>query len=115
MVSASTLAGVSDLWLPGTPSADEFVTRVHQQIGSFTERNGLQRVLVEVQLRDGSRYVLDTLSAEPGHGFVTLSPHPEEGEEPEELIVSLASVAQIRIAPATEEPRFGFAPPAKRS
>jgi hypothetical protein len=110
--SPSTLAGVSDLWLPGAPSVDEFVTRVHQQIGHFTETHGLQKALVEVHLRDGSRYLLDTISAEPGHGFVTLRPHPEDEGEREELIVPLASVTQIRIAPtAAAEPQFGFALP----
>lgn len=112
-VSRSTLARVSELWLPGAPSADEFVTRVHRQIGRFAESHGVEQTLVEVQLRDGARYLLDTISAEPGLGFVTLRPHPEDDGEREELIVPLASVAQIRIAPAVAEPQFGFALPAE--
>jgi hypothetical protein len=67
--------------------------------------------MVEAELRDGRRYVLDTLSPEPGYGFVTLRPHPESEAEPEELIVPLALVAQLRISPAEQEPQFGFALP----
>ena len=102
---------MSELWVPGTPSADDFVARVHQQIARFGEEHGLAQTMVEVELRDGRRYVLDTLSAQPGYGFFTLRPHPEEEGERDELIVPLASVAQIRISPAEEEQQFGFALP----
>jgi hypothetical protein len=102
---------MSELWVPGTPSADDFVTRIHQQIARFGETHGLEQAMVEVELRDGRRYVLDTLSPEPGYGFVTLRPHPEDEGEREELIVPLALVAQFRISPAEEEPQFGFALP----
>jgi hypothetical protein len=106
---------VSEVWLPGGPSADDFVTRVHQQIARFTEGHGLKQARVEVELRDGELHVLDTISAEPGYGFVTLRPHPENGDAREELIVPLASVARIRISPAEEEPQFGFALPSEPS
>jgi hypothetical protein len=102
---------VSELWLPGAPSADDFVTRVHQQIARFADVNGLAQTKVEVELRDGALLVLDSISAEPGYGFVTLRPHPEDEGEREELIVPLASIAQIRLSPTEEEPRFGFALP----
>jgi hypothetical protein len=102
---------MSELWVPGTPSADDFVARVHQQIARFGETHGLEQARVEVEVRDGTRYVLDTLSPEPGYGFVTLRPHPEEEGEREELIVPLASVAHIRISTAEREPEFGFALP----
>ena len=102
---------MSDLWLPGAASTDEFVARVHRQIARFAESHGLQQARVEVQLRDGPRYVLDAISAEPGDGFVTLRPYPEDEGEREELIVPLASITQIRIASTTAEPQFGFALP----
>jgi hypothetical protein len=111
-MAKSTLAGMSELWLPGGAlDLDEFVRRVHQQIARFAETHGLAQAMVEVELRDGARHVLDTISPEPGHGFVTLRPHATDSEEREELIVPLASVAQIRIAPAEQEPHFGFALP----
>src|SRR6202011_4147314 len=79
--AASTLAGVSELWLPGGASADELVARVQQQVARFAETHGLSQALVEVELRDGARYLLDTISSEPGYGFITLRPHPkDEGE-----------------------------------
>ena len=106
---------MSELWLPGGPSADDFVTRVHQQIARFAEAHGLAQAKVEVELRDGALLVLDAISPEPGYGFVTLRPHPESDDEREELIVPLASVAQIRISPAGDEPQFGFALPRQSS
>jgi len=102
---------MSELWVPGSPSAHDFVARVHQQIARFGETHGLDQARVEVALREGTFYVLDTLSPEPGYGFVTLRPHPEDEGEREELIVPLAAVTHIRISPAEHEPQFGFALP----
>jgi hypothetical protein len=102
---------VSELWVPGGPSADEFVDRVHRQITRFAEANQLAKAKVEVELRDGALLVLDTISPEPGYGFVTLAPHAESGGEREQLIVPLASIAKIRLSPAEDEPHFGFALP----
>jgi hypothetical protein len=106
---------MAEPWLPGGASLDDFVNRVHQQIARFTESHGLAQARVEVVLRDGAQHVLDTISAEPGYGFVTLRPHATEGEEPHEVIVPLDSVAQIAISPAEEEPQFGFARPENAS
>jgi hypothetical protein len=102
---------VSELWLPGGASADEFVARVQQQVARFAETHGLSQALVEVELRDGARYLLDSISSEPGYGFITLRPHPKDEREREELIVPLASITRFRISPAELEPQFGFAMP----
>jgi hypothetical protein len=111
-MAKSTLASMSELWLPGGAlDIDDFVRRVHQQIASFAETHGLAQVMVEVELRDGARQVLDTISPQPGYGFVTLRPHATDSDDSQELIVPLASVAQIRISPAEQEPQFGFALP----
>jgi hypothetical protein len=104
---------MSELWMPGMPSAEDFVRRVHQQIARFGEEHGLEQARVVVELRDGGRYVLDTLAPEPGFGFVTLRPHPEDEAEREDLIVPLSSIALIRISPAEQEPQFGFALPSE--
>ena len=101
---------MSEPWLPGGASLDDFVTRIHTQIARFAEEHGLVQAKVEVELRDGAVHVLDKISAEPGYGFVTLCPH-RKGDDLEELIVPLAVVAQIRISPAEDEPQFGFALP----
>ena len=104
---------MSTLWMPGGPSVEEFVARVHQQIAAFAERRGALQAKVEVELRDGALLVLDSMSGEPGHGFVTLCPHADNDADRDELIVPLASISQIRISSAEEEPRFGFGLPDK--
>ncbi|MGN6430399.1 MAG: hypothetical protein ACTHNB_06645 [Gaiellaceae bacterium] len=101
---------MSEPWLPSGASLDDFVTRIHAQIASFAEEHGLARAKVEVELRDGAVHILDTISAEPGYGFVTLCPHRED-DDSEELIVPLSTVTQIRISPAEKEPQFGFTLP----
>jgi hypothetical protein len=103
---------VSELWLPPGLSVDDLVERIHRQIARFAEEAGVPNTVVELELRDGSRFVLDTLSPEPGQGFVTVRPHPEEAGEREELIVPLATITRIRISkPEDPETPFGFALP----
>jgi hypothetical protein len=102
---------MAELWVPPEASTDDLVARVHQQVARFAEREQCAHVLVEVQLHDGGAFKLDALSPDPGYGFVTLRPHSEGDGEREELIVPLASIALIRIAPAAAEPRFGFGLP----
>ena len=104
---------VSELWLPSALSVDDLVDRIHRQVARFAEQERIPQAIVEVELRDGPRLVLDSLSPEPGQGFVTLRPHPDEDGEREELIVPLATIARIRIArPEDPETTFGFALPA---
>ena len=97
--------------MPGPPSADDFVVRVQQQVARFAETHDLAHAKVEVELRDGARLLLGSLSPEPGYGFVTLRPHPQREGEQEEVIVPLAAIAQIRVTSTDEEPRFGFVLP----
>jgi hypothetical protein len=102
---------MSELWVPGGPSADDFVARLQQQVARFAAAHSLAQAMLEVELRDGATLVLDSIAAEPGYGFVTLRPHAGENGEPEELVVPLASVARFRVSSAEEEPTFGFALP----
>ena len=69
----------------------------------FRAEHGLERAGVSVELADGSLHRLASISAEPGFGFVTLCPHCDEGE-PEELIVPLGAIREIRIGIAEDEP-----------
>ena len=65
---------MSELWLPGPPSAEDFVSRLHRQIEQFAATNSLTQARVEVELRDGALLVLDRIAPEPGYGFVTIRP-----------------------------------------
>jgi hypothetical protein len=101
---------VSDLWIPGAAGPlDDLVARIRLRIEAFTERTGAAPV-VEVELRDGSSAMLRTIEAEPGFGFVVLSPHGEGGAE-EEWIVPVAAVARIVLRKAEEREPFGFSAP----
>ena len=103
---------MSEPWLPGGASLDDFVTRIHGQIASFAEEHGLAQAKVEIELHDGGTHVLDKISAEPGYGFVTLSPYRDDGLV-EEMIVPVASIAAVKMSPMEEHPPFGFTRPAK--
>jgi hypothetical protein len=99
-----------DLWVPGAaaPSLDDFVARIHRQIEQYTATHTADRSHVEVELADGERLSLQSLSSEPGFGFLTLS---VEGEQ---LIVPVGSIRRITLGPADEDRRPGFALPQEK-
>jgi hypothetical protein len=90
---------------------DQLVERIQRRAEAFKETHKLADVGVEVELHDGSLHLLESISAEPGFGFITLIPHREDGE-PEELIVPLGSLVRIRIGLVEPEQRLGFSVPA---
>ena len=91
---------------------EELVKRIHRRIDGFRDEHSLGDVEVSVELFDGSLHRLASLSAEPGFGFVTLCPHCEDGE-PEELIVPLGAIREIRLSSAEPELRLGFSVPSE--
>ena len=91
---------------------DELVGRIHRRIQSFADEHGLEQAMVESELSDGSLLRLQSLSPQPGFGFVTLVPHPEDGE-PEERIVPLGTIRQLRLRRAEGENPFGFSLPSE--
>jgi hypothetical protein len=97
-----------DLWVPGAaePSLDDFVARVLRQIERFTSTHASERSHVEVELWDGEHLTLESISSEPGYGFLTLSVH--EGEQ---VIVPVGALRRITLGPADEETKPGFALP----
>jgi len=98
-----------ELWIPGSAGPlDELVKRIERRIEDFRTEHGLERAGVSVELTDGALHRLASISPEPGFGFITLCPHCNQGE-PEELIVPIGAVREIRIGLAEDEPRFGFA------
>ena len=103
---------MSAIWLPGVAAGpqDELVERLHRQIERFARQAGVAHAYVVVELVDGWRLALDSLSAEPGFGFLTLRPHQSADEQwPEEVIVPVGSIRRIELDRAAEErARLGF-------
>ena len=92
-----------ELWVPGAEGPhDALLDGINRRIAAQGEN-----VVVEVELRDGSRLEVIGLASEPGFGFITLRPRPDK-DAPSEVIVPLASIAQIRLHAPEEEPAFGF-------
>ncbi len=100
-----------DLWVPGAaePSLDDFVARIHRLIEGYTATHAAERSHVEVELADGERLSLQSLSSEPGFGFLTLV------VETEQVIVPVGSIRRITLGPADEDRKPGFALPGKTS
>jgi hypothetical protein len=100
-----------ELWTPGAAGPlEELVGRIERRIEGFRAEHGLEQAGVSVELADGSLHRLASLSAEPGFGFITLCPHCDDGE-PQELIIPIASIRELRIAAVEDEQQFGFSPP----
>ena len=104
-----------DFWVPGAaePSLDDFVARVLRAIERYTASHAAERTHVEVELGDGQRLPLRSLSGEPGYGFLTLVVHAERDDDPELLIVPVGAIRLISLGPADETRRPGFALPEK--
>jgi hypothetical protein len=103
-----------DLWVPGAAPAslDDFVTRVHRQIERYTTTHTAEQTVVEVELADGERLRLESLSPEPGYGFLTLAVHPGDEREPRQVIVPIVSIRRISLGPAeADRAHFGFSLP----
>jgi hypothetical protein len=104
-----------ELWTP-TPSLphDEFVEHVLKAIATFAEATGVARPLVEVELTDTARFVLEHIDPEPGFGMVTLYVADRRDDAPDALIVPLGSIRRFELRSAPERSdTFGFtAPPA---
>ena len=105
----------SHLWVPGAaePSLESLVDRIHRQIERYTETHTAERSHVEIELGDGERLTLHSLSSEPGFGFLTLTVRPEDGQR-EELIVPVGAIKRIVLRPADETRRPGFALPGRK-
>ena len=96
-----------DFWVPGAaePSLDDFVARVHRAIEGYTSTHAADQTHVEVELGDGERLTLKSLSSEPGYGFLTLILAEEQ------LIVPVGAIRRITLGPADEDRKPGFALP----
>jgi len=102
-----------ELWTP-IPSLphDEFVEHLHKAIANFAEARGVERPLVEIELTDTSRFVLDHVDPEPGFGMVTLYVAGARDDAPDALIVPIGSVRRIELRSTPEKGEsFGFTVP----
>ena len=86
---------------------DELVQRILRRVEAFKSEHSLEDAEVSIELVDGSLHRLKTLSAEPGFGFVSFSPHGD-GTEPEVVIVPLGAIRELRIATPEPEQALGF-------
>ena len=89
---------------------EDLVSRVHRRIQAFADEHGLEQAMVEAELADGSLLRLASISPEPGSGFLTLVPHAEPGE-PEELVVPIGAIRQLRLSRAEPASPIGFSLP----
>lgn len=105
-----------DLWTPVAELPhDAFVERLHKAILSFAESFKVEKPVVEVELADRSRFVLERIEPEPGFGMVTLYVTDARDDAPDALIVPIGSLRRIELRTAPERAEsIGFSvPPAK--
>ncbi len=102
-----------DLWTPVAELPHEaFVERLHRAIANFADATGVTRPLVEVELADTSRFVLEHIDPEPGFGMVTLYVTDARDDAPDALIVPIGFVRRIELRKAPEKSEtFGFTVP----
>ncbi|HEY3541373.1 MAG TPA: hypothetical protein VGK79_02420 [Gaiellaceae bacterium] len=101
----------SGIWTPTQEGPHEaFVERLVRVISAFAESHGVQTPLVEVELADSGRFVLERLDPEPGAGMVTLHVHADEDDDVDALIVPLGSIRRIELRKSPEHrlAAFGF-------
>ena len=91
---------------------EDLVARIHSRIEAFASEHALEQAMVEVELADGALLRLESLSPEPGYGFLTLVPHAGEGE-PQELIVPIGAIRQLTLSRAEPESPIGFSLPSE--
>ena len=97
------------LWTPGAAGPlDEFIARVTRIVSSFATEHGLEQAEVRIELADGSLHTVASMTAEPGFGFFSFTPHGDDGEEPRRVIVPIGVVRSIEVSAPDPERPFGF-------
>jgi hypothetical protein len=102
-----------ELWTPVPELPHEaFVERLHKAIASFAEAVGVEKPIVEIELADRSRFVLERIEPEPGFGMVTLYVTDARDDAPDALIVPIGSLRRIELRSAPEKAEsIGFSVP----
>ena len=100
------------LWVPGySGPIDDLIDRIQRRVAAFAEEQGVEAASVEVELADGARFGVRSITAEPGYGFVTICPHPGD-DVPGEVIVPVGSIRRIELSrDADDRPQAGFSVP----
>ena len=99
------------IWTPGIAGPlDEFVARVTRMVAAFAKEEGLEQAEVRIELADGSRFDVASVTAEPGFGFFSFTPHRTESEESRRLIVPIGVVKSIELSAPDPQKPLGFAP-----
>ncbi|HET9436853.1 MAG TPA: hypothetical protein VFO64_01530 [Gaiellaceae bacterium] len=97
------------VWTPGAAGPlDEFIGRLTRMVTAFANEHALETAEVRIELVDGSRHVVATTTPEPGFGFFSFTPHPQDGAEPSRVIVPIGAVRSIEISAPDPEHAFGF-------
>jgi hypothetical protein len=106
---------VPEFWTPVVEGPHEaFVERVHRAIAKFAQETGVETPVVEVELADTSRFVLDRIEPEPGFGMITIYVRDaHERDLPDALVIPIGLIRrfELRRAPEDRVARFGFAIP----
>lgn len=85
--------------------------RIHRAIARFAEQAGVEAPLVEVELADTSRFMLDRIEPEPGFGMVTIYVHEgRDPDAPDAIIIPIGTIRRIELRSAQDDgsARFGF-------
>ena len=99
------------IWTPTQEGPHEaFVERLVRVIREFAETHEVQSPLVEIELADSARFVLDRLDPAPGFGMVTLHVHAETDDDVDALIVPIGTIRRIELrkSPEHKVAAFGF-------
>jgi hypothetical protein len=106
---------VPELWTPVSEGPHEaFVDRVHRAIAKFSETTGVPKPVVEVELADSSRWILDRMEPEPGFGMITIYvQNAKERDLPDALVIPIGLIRRFELRKSPEErvERFGFSVP----
>jgi hypothetical protein len=104
-----------ELWTPVSEGAHEaFVDRVHRAIAKFSEATGVATPVVEVELADTSRWILDRMEPEPGFGMITIYvQNAKERDLPDAIVIPIGLIRrfELRKSPEDRIARFGFSVP----